>query len=216
MSDSIVEIIIPVWQEAKVLIEQRAYYEWLRTKARLIFADGGSDDLTVDLARRYGEVVNAAKGRAAQMNTAAKSTQAEYLLFLHADTYVTEEGWYELTKAIANQVDAACFTLAIEDGRSVFRFFEWVINWRARAFRVVDGDCGLLIKRKIFIESGGFDEVAKMEDILFARKLKNICVFQMLPAKILASAREWEQSGFWPTLVKYSWAYVHFWLDPMR
>ena len=49
--------------------------------------DGGSDDGTLEIARKSADrVLSAQRGRACQMNAGAQVATGESILFLHADT----------------------------------------------------------------------------------------------------------------------------------
>src|SRR5258708_18033561 len=81
-------IIMPVLNEELVLDAQLAQLAHQCTKhdCELIIVDGGSSDRTTTIAQRYGLVLEAQRGRAAQMNAGAASANGDVLLFLHADT----------------------------------------------------------------------------------------------------------------------------------
>lgn len=49
-----IDIIIPVYNEEKILLQRRDYFQGLKEKARLIFVDGGSRDRG---ARRMSQVI---------------------------------------------------------------------------------------------------------------------------------------------------------------
>jgi glycosyltransferase involved in cell wall biosynthesis len=83
-------IVMPVLNEAAGIEAALRALAPLRARgARVVVADGGSADDTPARARRFGgvEVIEAARGRAAQMNAGAQAASgARVLLFLHADT----------------------------------------------------------------------------------------------------------------------------------
>lgn len=206
-----IDIIIPVLNEEKILRTHSAYYQWLQSKACIIFPDGGSGDKTQVLAQQFGEVLTSPRGRGCQMNTAAQHAQGEYLLFLHVDTFLTEHSWALMERALEKGVACGGFSLKIDDPGIVFRVFEFFVNMRANIFNVMDGDLGLFIKRDLFESMGGFDEVMQMEDILFSRRIRKFCRCKILRSTIHVSAREWKK-GFMRTLLKYSKAYLKMWL----
>lgn len=61
-----VSIIIPIYNEEKILIKNSSYFKELRRCAELIFVDGKSSDKTPEIAKEYGRVLSTESGRAAQ------------------------------------------------------------------------------------------------------------------------------------------------------
>ena len=51
------DIVIPVYNEEKVLMEKQEYYRTLGARAQIIFVDGGSQDRTAAIAKTYGKVI---------------------------------------------------------------------------------------------------------------------------------------------------------------
>ena len=204
------DIIIPVLNEEKILQEKRTYYLWLKSQAQVIFVDGGSNDRTVSFAQEFGQVISSDSGRSIQMNRGASKSQRQYFLFLHVDTFLNSKGLQQISEAIAQGIAGGCLTLAIDDSKFIFRIFEWLVNIRARYFRVFDGDLGLLVRKDVFQELGGFDEVKLMEDILFSKKFKKRHTMVVLPEQIHVSSRAWYEKGFLNTFLCYSRAYIRF------
>ena len=204
-------VVISVLNEEKILQEKRDYYSWLKTKARLIFVDGGSSDRTREIAKDYGEVMVSPRGRARQMNAGAKVCQSEAILFLHVDTFISEEAFVQMEKVLRDDIVAGCFSMKILERGFIFGMFERLVNFRARRFKIIDGDLGLFVKREVFERLGGFDSVSMMEDILFSKKLRRGGKVVALPGKIFVSARRWRENGFCQTFGKYSLAYFRLW-----
>ncbi len=206
-----VDVIIPVYNEEKILREKAAYFNSLKNKARLIFVDGGSQDLTIEIAQNYGELIRSQQGRCHQMNAGAALADSTCLLFLHVDTSIEPEALEQIQSALQKGNCAGCLTLAIDDKHFIFRIFEGWVNWRARAFGVLDGDLGLFVNRDIFKTVGGFDPTPIMEDILFSRKIRKIARPHVLTEKIKASSRRWRDQGFLRTGMRYALAYLQLW-----
>ena len=81
-------IVMPVLDEAAEIDAALAALAPLRaTGQQLIVVDGSSRDGTLaQCVGRADVVLQAPRGRAAQMNAGAAQAQGEVLLFLHADT----------------------------------------------------------------------------------------------------------------------------------
>ena len=204
-------VIVPVYNEEKILLEKKPYYRELGKAARIIFVDGGSQDRTAEIAQGCGRVIFSAKGRGLQKNAGADASVADILLFLHVDTCIDGNILQEIEKAFVQKIQAGCMTLKIDDGRWIFRLFEFLVNLRAKYFGIIDGDLGLIIRRDTFNRLGQFDPVPFMEDILFTKRLRHIKERVVLPSLIHASSRKWHEQGFFKTLSQYARAYWDFW-----
>jgi glycosyltransferase involved in cell wall biosynthesis len=88
----LLSIIIPTLNEQATIVETLQALQPLRQVGHeIIVVDGGSVDNTQNLASSLADsVLLADKGRALQMNTGAKFSHNEILLFLHADTRLSE------------------------------------------------------------------------------------------------------------------------------
>jgi len=150
-----VDIIIPVLNEEKVLTQEAQYYQTLKNRARVIFVDGGSTDRTIEIAKTYGKVVSSPAGRAIQKNHGTQETQAEYLLFLHVDALIDEHALDSIDEILRKGSIGGCLTMHIADKGFIFRIYEWTVNFRARAFGIIDGDLGTFVRRDIFDQLGG-------------------------------------------------------------
>jgi len=211
------DIVIPVLNEEEILKEKGDYFTSLKSKAHLIFADGGSCDRTVELAAHHGNVVSSACGRGIQKNVGARSGKSERILFLHVDTTINPQYISYIDRMLQDGTIGGCFSLAIDDSGCMFRFYEKVINARARIFHIFDGDLGFFIKRDIFERVGGFDDLAYMEDLLFGKKLKGMGKMRVLhDCPIHASSRKWREKGFIRTFLSYTFAYIQLWTKTLK
>ena len=208
-----IDIIIPVFNEEEILQEKRVYYNSLKQWARIYFVDGGSSDRTVAIARKYGDIVLSNKGRAVQKNRGAYESKSEYLCFLHVDSYITEHALKQAQAFLAKGNSVGCFSMKIEDRKLIFRLYERVVNWRAGALGVFDGDLGLFIKREAFEQLGGFDKLPIMDDVAFGQKIKRSSSMKLhvLTEDIQVSSRKWYKQGFIKTFFLYSLAYIQLW-----
>jgi len=86
-------VVIPALDEAPRLARLLPALSRACPAAEIIVADGGSRDGTADVARsRAGvQLVEAARGRARQMNAGARRASGDVLLFLHADTKLPDD-----------------------------------------------------------------------------------------------------------------------------
>ena len=210
-------IIIPVLNEEKILKENSAYYCGLKAKAaEVIFVDGGSTDGTVGVARDYGDVIVSKPGRGIQENAGAKVARSGYLLFLRVDAVVSDGALGSIERVLRHGANGGCLTMRIDDNGAVFRLYERLVNWRERAFGVIDGNLGMFIRRDLFEELAGFDRLPVMEDIVFARKLRDAGPVTVLTNEIAVSSRKWRERGFLRTLFDDACAYLKLWTGQLK
>lgn len=189
-------IVIPIYNEEKILEAKAYFFDKLSTQSELIFADGGSADRTVELASKYAKVLRCEKGRASQMNCGAECVRNNVLLFLHADNCVSEEALGNIQNKMRNTgVVGGCLTQRIDKKGLLYRFVEAQGNIRARCSRIFYGDQGIFVRKEVFNRLGGFPDVPIFEDVFFSEKLKTQGKTAILSDKIIVSARRWEKRG---------------------
>lgn len=183
----------------------------------LVVSDGGSVDGSCEMAEAAGAVVVVgAAGRGGQMARGAAAAGGEWLLFLHADT-VLSEGWVEAVLAhIGADQRAGYFRLRF----AARGFWPWFVagwaNVRARVFGLPYGDQGLLISRVLYDAVGGFSDIALMEDVAMARALKGrLCA---LPVDAVSSAARYQQAGWLRHGARNLWRLVRYFagVDPAK
>ena len=166
-----------------------------------IVADGGSRDLTVEIARDMGaRTLTAAKGRAAQMNAGAREAKGEILMFLHADTRLPA-GFDRLAADALGKtgVAAGAFEFRLDSTSPGLRFIEAVANWRSRRLQLTYGDQGIFLNASVFRAIGGYPEIPIMEDVELIRKLRKRGRIETLAVPAVTSARRWRELGIWKT-----------------
>jgi len=200
-----ISVIIPTYNEEKALpkildalLRQRGEYE-------VIVVDGGSTDRTRDIiqAEPLLRYETAPRGRALQMNSAARRARGDWLLFLHADTLLPD-GALCLLNSLEN--DAACQAGGF---RHCFTGTDWRLrmisrldNLRARLTRIIYGDQALFVKRRLFEQLGGFPEQPVLEDLLFSKKLKRVTRPIILNQCVVTDSRKFVQMGIWRSLAR--------------
>ncbi|WP_412553531.1 TIGR04283 family arsenosugar biosynthesis glycosyltransferase [Shimia sp. MIT1388] len=162
----------------------------------LVVADGGSSDGTLEIAEEAGaEVVRCAASRGGQLLAGAANTQGEWLLFVHADT-VLSEGWSAAVEAHLAQADVAgYFALGFAKGGLAGRLVAGWANLRSRMFGLPYGDQGLLISRQLYEALGGFADIPLMEDVAMARQLGRARLAP-LDAQAITSPRKYQTQGW--------------------
>ena len=192
-----VSVVIPALNEA-ANIERSVGSAQDAGAFEIIVADGGSEDETVSTAQKLGcQIVTSPRGRGIQQNAGAKIATGQMLLFLHADNYLAE-GCIDQIKDTVHSKGAqfGCFKQRIDAKGFKFRLLEWGNAFRARRLRMIYGDQGIFIAKKLFDDVGNFAEVELMEDVLISQKLKEKrALAAFLDGPIHVSARKWLQDG---------------------
>lgn len=170
------------------------------TADEVIVADGGSADDTCDIAAVAGtRIVRSEKGRGQQMRAGAAEATGDWLLFLHADT-ILSEGWQADVIAYAadaaNADRAAVFTFALDDVSSQARRMERLVAWRTRRLGLPYGDQGLLISRMHNDRLGGFRPMLLMEDVDIVRRIGRANL-DVLDTRAVTSADRYRRGGWW-------------------
>ncbi len=162
----------------------------------LVVSDGGSEDATRFIADSAGAVlVTGPASRGGQLKRGAAVSGGEWLLFLHADTWL-DDCWPDAIIAHMHSFpeSAGYFHLAFRSGGLVPRLVSGWANIRSRAFDLPYGDQGLLVSRELYMDIGGFTDIPLMEDIAAARALRGR--LRALPAKAWTSAERYVQRGW--------------------
>ncbi|MGO8878003.1 MAG: TIGR04283 family arsenosugar biosynthesis glycosyltransferase [Desulfomonilaceae bacterium] len=195
-----ISVIIPTLNEAGYLpftlerLSQRQCVE-------IIVADGDSNDETRKIALSLSvKMLDCPRGRARQMNEAARVAMGDILLFLHADTLVPENWDYRIRAALANEyVCGGAFSLRIQGNLLGLRLVEAFANFRSRIFLMPYGDQAIFVRSATFWEVGGFPDVPIMEDFEFMRRLRTRGGLCILPERVIASGRRWKKLGIMRT-----------------
>jgi rSAM/selenodomain-associated transferase 2 len=165
----------------------------------VIVADGGSSDDTRAIADAAGcEIVQSARGRAAQMIAGANVARGAWLMFLHADTQLGpswEEECRRFIAAHASNDRAAAFLFAFDDDSAPARRVQFWARLRANVLKLPYGDQGLLISRRFYDALGGYRPLALMEDVDIVRRI-GARRLSILRTKAVTSAEKYRRDGF--------------------
>jgi rSAM/selenodomain-associated transferase 2 len=166
--------------------------------------DGGSVDRSNDIARPLCDLlIEAPRGRAAQMNMGAVQTTGDVLAFVHADTIVPCTFAADIEAAIADpRIVGGRFDLRLDDGHATCVLIGTLISLRSRVSRTATGDQAIFVRRHVFRTLGGFPDLPICEDLEFARRLKRIGKMACLRSRVVTSARRWRKAGIIRTVVR--------------
>ncbi|HEY4999418.1 MAG TPA: TIGR04283 family arsenosugar biosynthesis glycosyltransferase [Usitatibacter sp.] len=197
-------VVVPALDEAEAIAGSLARLQALRAAGgEVIVVDGGSRDATRALAGPLADrVIEAPRGRAAQMNAGARAARGAILLFLHADTLVPE-GSLEL---LAGRLDASGsawgrFDVAIAGAGPLLAVVAFFMNARSRITGIATGDQAIFVRREAFERAGGFPEIPVMEDVALSKILKRLSAPLCLRDRLTTSGRRWRKHGTLRTIL---------------
>jgi rSAM/selenodomain-associated transferase 2 len=195
-------IVLPVLNEASRLAAALQALQPLRARGvQVIVVDGGSDDTTLAVAQARADLaLQAPRGRGAQMNLGALRSQAELLLFLHADTQLPEQADVLVQRALRGKAVWGRFDVRIHSALRLLRVVGWAMNQRSRWTGIATGDQAIFVRRDVFLQQGGFADQPLMEDIHLSQRLKLLSPPVCLHQRVITSGRRWEQHGPWRTI----------------
>ena len=197
-ADSI-SVIIPVYDEASQIGGLLTQLTTARSFDEIIVVDGGSSDRTVEIARSFRDVrvLQASRGRAAQMNAGAAEARGEILLFLHADVRLPRSAASVIPRVLANPgVVAGAFRTwtVCDDPTAPNRWLAPLLrlaDLRSRITRLPYGDQGIFVRASAFRTVGGFPQIPLMEDLAFSQRIRNIGSIARAPATVRVSGRRY-------------------------
>ena len=167
----------------------------------VILSDGGSTDRTVEIACAAGvRVVTGPAGRGQQMNRGAKTSRAEVLLFVHADTHLPGGAVERVREAISEGACGGGFYVEWKAERPVLRLGGRLTNLRTRLTRCPLGDQAQFCRADSFQELGGFRDWPILEDLDFARRLKRHGRVALLEPAVTPSVRRYQTQGVTRTI----------------
>ncbi len=207
-------IIIPTLNEVKTLPHLiKSLAEQKGVTFEVVIADGGSRDETLQWCQQQTlpfplKIIKAPSGRARQMNAAVQESRAEELLFLHADSIISNNNLFAQAYAHmkqhrqqSTQHIAGHFALKFNHTRSKPHNAYYFYEAKASLNRpdCINGDQGMWLSHACFEATGGFDETLPyMEDARLARTIFKTGQWITLPGWIGTSARRFESEGLKP------------------
>jgi rSAM/selenodomain-associated transferase 2/rSAM/selenodomain-associated transferase 1 len=195
---TVLGIVIPALNETSRLPALLADLARLQLPHRVVVSDGGSSDGTPEVAARTGaSVVHAPPGRARQMNAGAAVLDAQWLLFLHADSRLPPASSLALERWLAETPPggAAHFRFRVEGEGIGRRLLEVGQGIRERLTGLVYGDQGLVVAADRFRALGGFPDLPLFEDVEMVRMLRRSGPVHALEAPLLTSPRRYDREG---------------------
>ncbi len=205
-------VIIPAINESehlRTLLAQLNAQE--NIELEVIVSDGGScDDSKRVCMENHARFIPSPKGRCKQMNFAVTQTQCDMLLFMHADCRIDEPQLlaqaveYLIGKSQEHGKDNIAghfplvFNRELHSAKHNFAYRYMEDKTALNRPDTINGDQGLLISRKFFINLGGFDESLNfLEDQRISHRIFQTGQWIVLPGRLNTSARRFESNGMY-------------------
>jgi glycosyltransferase involved in cell wall biosynthesis len=223
-----ISLIVPVLQEEKILADTLSKYSGKLKKKyniELIVSDGGSIDKTLDIAKKYSNIVIEhndigkqliSKGR----NLGAEAASGDVLVFMNGDTFPADvdkffsfvSEWASGSSKYEDCFGLTCWvTIQPEELLIKDRIFYAVHNRYIRFLNFIGlgmgrGECQI-IRKEYFKQIGGYDDnLAAGEDFDLFRRLAKIGKIGFVQdLKVYESPRRFRKYGYFRIIM--SWIY---------
>ena len=189
-----ISLIIPIYNESAKIAACLEQLEKLPGDWEILFADGGcSDDTLTQIGGKY-PVIACPKGRAKQMNCAAKHATSDVIWFVHCDSRLPVDAHAQISDAIEKGAQFGCFHIAFDYSGPFMGCNTYLSNRRAKKNHIAFGDQGIWMQRELFLQQGGFPDLPIMEDYELSRRMKQQKIpLYVLPGCIVTSGRRYEK-----------------------
>ena len=199
-------VIIPVLNDRHFLKETLHTFSCVHHPGEIevIVVDGGSTDGSDDVAAGFNvKALKSAPGRAQQMSLGARHARGRWFWFLHADC-VPELETIRSLPGYLRTVDLrwGFFKQRISDPSPWFRLIELGNKLRGRIFNLPYGDQGIIVRRDLYFQCGGFAQVPFLEDVILSRCLSRICRPTVINKRIRITSRHWRSLGPFFTTIR--------------
>lgn len=188
-----IDAVIPTLEEAERIAETVRWTAGLGFR-RVIVCDGGSGDATVERAREAGAtVVTGPVGRATQCNRGAAESDADAMVFVHADAMLPEDACGAIRGALADPgVVGGAFRIRTVARAGRRRLWLRLADVRSHWTRLPYGDQAIFARRSTFDAVGGFPELPIFEDLAFSEAMRRVGTLARLRSEVRVSGRRLE------------------------
>lgn len=199
-----ISIVIPTYNEEKIIGSTLTHLAKYLPGAEIIVVDGGSQDRTKQIVSDQFPAIKLiemdGKGRGLQMNKGASSAKGELLFFLHADTFPPTDAHRRISDLFdKKEVVAASFFLKFDLRSWPYLIMSQLSKWNTTL--ATYGDQGLIVRKAVFEEIGGFHPFPIFEDVEIQRRLRKKGRFVKINRAVTTSARRFEKKGIFRQLL---------------
>lgn len=186
--------------------------KYIRKKCEIILVDGKSIDRTVCKAKGLVDKCLIIKpDRSNQLILGASVASCSTLVFLHADTILSQENIDEILRR-NDSLKWGFFNIRFDIMSYEYKCLSNLINFRSRLFNICTGDQCMVIHRDIYNQIGGFPDIRLMEDLKICTSLKKIHPPYFFKTYVETSSRRWRSNGFILTVFKMHFLKILFYL----
>lgn len=188
-----ISIIIPVLNEVRHQYLERIFdaLEQQEGDFEVIVVDSGSTDETLSLCQRADQIIQVPScNRAMRMNTGAEAAQGDILLFHHPRSVLPSGALQSLHKALQDEkLVGGGFTHSFDYPKwnPLMAYTSWHSNKIRGRRGVIYLDHCLFVRKPVFEDIGGFDNIDIFEDTVFPLEMRKRGRSIILPEKIKTS-----------------------------
>jgi glycosyltransferase involved in cell wall biosynthesis len=196
----------------------------------IIVSDGGSKDRTLEIAGKFADIIiKSSPSRYLQCNMGASSAKSDNLLFLHSDTFLAPNSLLRVVhflndpSFIGGSFSKKWIWSQNYFPSSFIKFavfiFQGIGNLLSRTFLAYPADNAIFIRKKIFKELNGFNQMWICEGFDMSLRMKNFArkanlttsrfhrykhgIARIYISRVCTSTRRFEEFGFFPTFFKW-------------
>jgi glycosyltransferase involved in cell wall biosynthesis len=196
----------------------------------IIVSDGGSTDGTIKIAEKVADVIiRTSPSRYLQCNMGASISRSENLLFLHSDTLLSPHSLLRVVhflnkpSFIGGSFSKEWIWSQNYRASSIMKFavffFQGIGNLLSRTFLAYPADNGIFIRKKIFNELDGFNQMWICEGFDLSLRMKKFArkanltdrrsrrykngIARIYTSHACTSTRRFEEFGFFRTFFKW-------------
>lgn len=181
---------------------------------RIVVADGGSTDATIEIVRRGGAeiLVVPRAGRGGQVVAAVQQATEDIVVIVHADMRFPPDAFSSLREQLTKDAKCpgGCFGHRFDRPGLSLRLVEGWDYFRARYQGISYGDQAQFFRRERLEAVGGFPAQPIMEDVELSWRLLRLGKPCYLGRPVIVSARRFERLGYWRTVttnLQIRWMY---------
>lgn len=207
-------LLVPTFNEGIEIADHLTYHGTRFDWDEVVVVDGNSTDGTVGAIREVQaplELVSTNEpGRGRQLKKGADHTDSEWIVMLHADTYLPDE--FNVNEILDHPCRWGWFNCQLDDRALIYRVISRAINLRSALFSSPTGDQVIWVHRDLLRQVGGVPTVPIMEDVMLVQKLRREEPGGRLTGPVRTSARKWKQEGVLNVILSMWWFRLVFWL----